>query len=667
MWARPNAWHWGWRVLGARHFAKRRQRLDEYEHYDRPLSSKAWKRLKSEGSFFEYSFQDMTAGEVSETLFLASKMSLENPDFWSRGSLALQDLASAMTPRQLTAACWAFGAVRWHDPAFSQLSSCLVQHAATMQATHLATVAQAFARMKLRSGPVLQALSSAAEEATASGKLNGKGLAMIAGAFAELEFRCPRFLRTLDAWAVDGVLGMRLDVCLDLFSSLALLTEYQSPGRAAAKELAETLALKVRELEASQLHTATLAMGKLRIDQPEVIRAFQKEILAELNSLHANSLPPVLESFSLCFAALQSREAKEAKEAKDAQSEAQTDVQTQAHQLQQLQQAQQEREFFLAQLAMRVARELRLLRPQDASRALQAIDRLGLVEPRLLVLAAELVPQRLAQWPAAQVLSLLEAYARAQNADGFMVPCLRRALLSTEAMCAMCAKCSADAEGSALDDLQMVRAAQAFASLQHPAGIVALALKRPAAPSCQLALASLAMGLDSDTWKEATHRLLEQAKEQIQADTLEALSVALAQAEGVKAASDSRAYQADDVLMAILAFPLHPSRSGWCHALATRMSECSLALLPGFLLSVRSRPDESPQAAGLALPPAAVVATFRALAQLQARRARAEARRVILGATLPLIDQLAILSDEDQLSAKASVRVLQSMKAGLIP
>ena len=55
-------------------------------------------------------------------------------------------------------------------------------------------------------------------------------------------------------------------------------------------------------------------------------------------------------------------------------------------------------EIFLLQVTGRLARELRLLRPQDAARLLQAIDRLGLVEPRLLRLAAELVPARLAKW-----------------------------------------------------------------------------------------------------------------------------------------------------------------------------------------------------------------------------------------------------------------------------
>ena len=47
-------------------------------------------------------------------------------------------------------------------------------------------------------------------------------------------------------------------------------------------------------LEAPQLHTCALAMGKLRVDDVNVIQAVQKEVLADLSALHTNSLPPVL-------------------------------------------------------------------------------------------------------------------------------------------------------------------------------------------------------------------------------------------------------------------------------------------------------------------------------------------------------------------------------------
>ena len=563
-----------------RHFAKRRERLDEYEHYERPLSAKAWKRLREEESFLEYRFEDMTPGEVSQNVFIASKMDVENETFWKRASLAMGDVASAMTARQLTQACWAFGASSWHDEALVKaLSNPVVKIAPRMKASHIATAAQAFARMKVRHVPVLQALSESAQVALNTGRLNGKGLSMIMKAFAELEFFCPRLMALMETWSSAGVSGSRLDVCLDLFHSLSLFealspSPWPSPvprvavrNPVAVKELAESLALRVKDLEAPQLHTAVLAMGKLRVDDPNVIRAFQKEVLADLSSLNTTSLPPVLESFALCFQSLDGKDSKEPEI------------------------FQHEREDFLLQITRRLARELRLLRPQEASRLLQAIDHLGLVDPNLLAVAAEMVPERLAAWTVEELVALIEAYAAAENRDAFMVPCLRQALVPLpEAM----------KRPPEIDGLQMVRAAEAFSSLRHPPGIVTLmSLWTPwtlagATASCQLAMASLAQNhWREDTWNDAMKKVVDRAAKNAEkfpdgSEMMKALSEALAQHEKWLDASDPDSYPADDILLAILGFPKHVSKSFWCESLSKKISQASLVLLPGLLLRLSS-------------------------------------------------------------------------------
>ena len=96
---------------------------------------------------------------------------------------------------------------------------------------------------------------------------------------------CPSPL-SFSSSSISGVASTRLDVCLDLFHSLSLLASipktspYPYPMasrdtstigvKGAAMELAEILALKVKELEATQLHTVALSMGKLRIDDVNV-------------------------------------------------------------------------------------------------------------------------------------------------------------------------------------------------------------------------------------------------------------------------------------------------------------------------------------------------------------------------------------------------------------
>ena len=71
--------------------------MDQYENFEKPMSAKAWTRLTKEGGFFEHSFQDMTPGEVSDTVFSASKMGVDATAFWTRASLSTGDLASAQS------------------------------------------------------------------------------------------------------------------------------------------------------------------------------------------------------------------------------------------------------------------------------------------------------------------------------------------------------------------------------------------------------------------------------------------------------------------------------------------------------------------------------------------------------------------------------------------
>lgn len=457
--------------LQARGFAKRRARLDEYEHYERPLSARSWKKLRLADDFFAYRFTEMTPSEVSRSLFVAAKMEVMNEGFWSRGALALRDLSTAMTGRQLSQALWAMGFMKWQDEALGRaVAVAVTKLAPEMKATHLSSCCQAFGRMRFRHVSLLQVLSQEAQRAVAEGKIAGKGLAMMAEAFADLDFYCMGFLKALDSWA-ETAGNAKLEVCLELFHSLSLLatmrqkaSPWPSPvssvpeavSPVAVKHLAETLALKVKELEAPQLHTAALAMGKLRINDFQVIRAFQQEVLADLSSLHTPSLPPILESFALCFRALEGKDTLDPE-------------------------LLEEREAFLYRLTGRLARDLRLLRPQEASRLLQSIDHLGLLDPRLLHLATELVPERLSHWTSEELLKLLEAYSAAENSDSFMLPCLRRALVALE---------------KPLSDLQMLRAAVSFSKLTNsPALASLLELREPnfESRSCQLATATVAL------------------------------------------------------------------------------------------------------------------------------------------------------------------------------
>lgn len=69
---------------------------------------------------------------------------------------------------------------------------------------------------------------------------------------------------------------------------------------------------------------------------------------------------------------------------------------------------------------------------------------------------------------------------------------------------------------------------------------------------------------------------------------LETLSKSISEIHLWSTAADAAVYQADDVLLAILGFPKNVSLFDWCAKLDSKISECSLALLPGLLLRLEA-------------------------------------------------------------------------------
>lgn len=68
----------------------KRIRLTEYNRYDAPIRLREWReRIEDGRGFIPYQLHEMTPQEVVETVVLAGKMTLPNPVFWERATLAL--------------------------------------------------------------------------------------------------------------------------------------------------------------------------------------------------------------------------------------------------------------------------------------------------------------------------------------------------------------------------------------------------------------------------------------------------------------------------------------------------------------------------------------------------------------------------------------------------
>lgn len=339
----------------------------------------------------------------------------------------------------------------------------------------------------------------------------------------------------------------------------------------------------------------------------------------------------------------------------------------------------------------RIARQLRHLRPQDASRAVQGLHRLGLLDPVLLRQVADVVPAQLATRPPSETLALLEGYAAAGNADDFMLPCLRRALLpvgypgsgsSGEAAPRQEAQLERISTWAVeqLDGMEIVRLVMAFAHLQARESVLATLLACEASPepvpgSCLLAAAAYAAAClpDGAAWTEAAGRLA-RAEHELLEGWPPAAALAAAASRWASRARPAGAAP-DDVLLAVSAFPDHPARAEWEQHLRDRVRECSTALLPGLLsqaalLDLRriaevELMDRLATGAAAALPAAVLVAAARALARpLPGRPAEqaVRARRAVEHLAMQ-VEQLTLTPGEEGISAKALVRVLQALRS----
>eukprot|EP00811_Abedinium_folium_P015908 NODE_2485_length_2204_cov_3.917188.p1 GENE.NODE_2485_length_2204_cov_3.917188~~NODE_2485_length_2204_cov_3.917188.p1 ORF type:complete len:300 (+),score=96.23 NODE_2485_length_2204_cov_3.917188:934-1833(+) len=250
----------------------------------------------------------------------------------------------------------------------------------------------------------------------------------------------------------------------------------------------------------------------------------------------------------------------------------------------------EDRRGLFAIIATRLTRQLVQLRPQDAARALNALSRVGVFAPHLVTGIAQLVPSRLATWRPEEVLELLEAYAAGRNNDGFMVLCLRRALMPTSALVPSLVD---PAPLARLDDVALVRTAQAFAVLSCTDGLLSVVAvvgqaggnaSRRLEPSCSLALAALVTSTMPSVahWEEAVQRFA--AIEAAAADRAQQL-LTRELYEEVRERGEAAAADADALLLASCAFSSHPRLLEWGRLLAERVGDCSAELLPALLLN----------------------------------------------------------------------------------
>lgn len=625
-------------------FARRRRRLDEYDKYDMPMKTKAWLKLQQGQGFWPHHFKDMTPEEVSQTVHVASKLRASS-NFWERASLAIADTAPSMSPKQLASTVHALGISNYSDEQLlAALSPVLRRVAGDMKPNDLVIVIQALSRAKMSSPELLRSLTRTVENCE---WIDTKGLCIVTDSFTTLRFCSDGFLRKLSSWAADGKAALcDPDEVVTLAHSLSLL---QPVSGGVSEDLVYALASRaetaVSTLEPPALILLVAAFSKLRASSPPLVNSLESRIGAELYKFHIASLPLLLDGLVSLYRA-----------------SADAIVAPSGSRLR-----------LFSQMTGRLTRQLRLLRPQDAGRALQAVAKLGVVDPYLEAAARDIVPSKLATWAAKDLLQLLQSYAGGENRDLFMLSSIRKALLPVS-----------QSEGgevdpaplSQLDDLEVCRAVEAFMSLEFLEGILLVTLlvqhqRQRMPPSLDLVFASLVTAAlpTHEAWAAAVSAL---ARSEPQASGALTQTLSSEMLELWLSRSNSTAAAADDVLLALVAHPRHLRSRQWLQELMPRLAECSAHLMP-LLLETLARQGDEAQAHAVDLafaskilhgaaedfPGPVVVAALRVAGE-RWHKAPASALGMLRDAASLLVSRLDTLAPD--LSAKAVVRSMQCLR-----
>eukprot|EP00929_Paragymnodinium_shiwhaense_P101562 TRINITY_DN64724_c0_g1_i1.p1 TRINITY_DN64724_c0_g1~~TRINITY_DN64724_c0_g1_i1.p1 ORF type:complete len:770 (-),score=118.97 TRINITY_DN64724_c0_g1_i1:243-2552(-) len=643
----------------SRGFAKKRTRLDEYDAHEGGVRFKLWKEVSERGDgFYPMMFQDMPLGKVVETLDVAVRLDVMNPNFWRRASMAAEDFASAMSASQVSITCNAFGRVAWTQSGLVEsLAGPVIKHARAFRHSDLAIIVRAMVRMKSKRPTVFAALAQAATEHS---RLDSKGYLIILESFAAVSYRSEVFLQHLSKWAAGGGLRRTPEgqaiAFANAFSSLVSRTDAHLDDELLAA-LGQRLEDIVTKLEVPAQVSLAIAAAKLNLSHSGLVEKLEKELHTDLYKVHLNSLVPLLDSLAKLYANLESQG-----DSGLLGSKVRTEL--------------------LTQITGRLARQLPLLRPQDACRALQALDLLGVIDPDFLSIVAQLVPVRLSAWAPKQLADLLHAYSLAGNADGFMVFSIRRALMPTLEMSVEEKDVLVTAAGlQHLDDVGVARLASDFLALRHKSGVLALlaalAIRDGAAldESCKLSIAcDVAEAFPSFAEWEAAVADFSRA-EKVAAQRVEEHLPRAVWEHWCHAATPT-ACSPDALLLAVCAFPRHAQHSEWSAALEGRVGDCSTPLLPGLWQVALTTQEEGlsavvegimldrlagDAAAASQLPPNAAAAALRVIRRLAEERRGADVKPLV-EAVKPLVSRVVVLTPGEAPDAKRLVRALQALR-----
>ncbi|KAL8427664.1 hypothetical protein Efla_007083 [Eimeria flavescens] len=269
-------------------FATKRHRLDEYDSYEATVNPQ---RVPPE--FGRVPIHLQSAGELKETITVAGRLRLRNPNFWMRCSSAVRDLSASFRLRELVAIVNAYAKAGYRDAAlFDHLAQLIALQAHDGRASDLAVCLQAFARLSISNEPLFDLLALQCMRKMED--LGPRGLATVAAAYGGVGIPHSRLFEMLAAQAEQQATA---------FCNLELTQLLWGCSRVGYKNFkllncwADQLMLRVSTCSELEVLTAAEAFAVLEFYRPDLVACLSAFFLRKIQGLPLRHLPMLLQSF----------------------------------------------------------------------------------------------------------------------------------------------------------------------------------------------------------------------------------------------------------------------------------------------------------------------------------------------------------------------------------
>lgn len=279
-----------WRCpRSVRGFATKRKRLDEYDSYEATIDPR-----KVPPDFCRVPIHFQSAGELKDTVTMAGRMRLTNPNFWMRCSSALKDHSGAFRARELVAILNAYAKANYRDVyLFNCFSQLVALQAHDCRASDLAVALQAFARLNIHNRPFFDLL--ALQCIRKMEELGPRGIATAAAAYGGVQHHHPLLFSRLCEHTKAQI---------ETFCNTDLIQVLWACSRVSYRHLemlnrcADQLISRLATCTVAETLSAAQAFASLGFYRADLVGSFSSFLKSKICSIPVRSLPLLLEAFT---------------------------------------------------------------------------------------------------------------------------------------------------------------------------------------------------------------------------------------------------------------------------------------------------------------------------------------------------------------------------------